>query len=108
LTQVDKTYVVGGGAYNELLLRIKASILNQPLTVVSVKEATALGAALLGGVGAGVYQDLAEALGQVRYDQVEVLPTADEASFYEAAFQAVYRPLYATLRPLHHAIGQRV
>lgn len=108
LRQVDKTYVVGGGAYNELLLHIKANILNQPLTVVSVKEATALGAAILGGVGAGVYRNLADALAQVRYEQVEVLPTADVASFYARAFQEVYRPFYATLRPLHHAIGQLV
>lgn len=51
----NEFYVTGGGAYNELMMQIKASILNQTLNVVSVKEATALGAAVLGGVGAGVY-----------------------------------------------------
>lgn len=108
LAAVNKIYVAGGGAYNELLMRIKASILNQPLTVVSVKEATALGAAILGGMGAGVYANLAAALGQLRYDQVEVQPTAAEVSFYETAFREVYRPMYETLRPLHHAIGRLV
>ncbi len=97
-------YVTGGGAYNELMMRIKASVLNQTLTVVSVKEATALGAALLGGVGASVYADLPAALRQLKYTQEEVKPVPAEARFYDAGFKDVYTKLYDTLRPLHHAI----
>jgi xylulokinase len=108
LPGVDPIHVIGGGAQNELALRIKASVLSQPLQVASVKEATALGAALLGGVAAGVYANLAEAVGQMRYHRVEVAPTAAEVDFYNATFQEVYRSLYATLRPLHHALGRLV
>jgi xylulokinase len=108
LADVNRIYATGGGAYNQLLLQLKANILNRPLTVVSVKEATALGAAILGGIGAGIYINLADALGQLRYSQVEVKPLAAEANFYNAAFREVYQPLYETLRPLHHAIGRLV
>lgn len=104
LPGVHKIYVTGGGAYNELMLRIKANVLNQTLAVVSVKEATALGAALLGGVGAGVYADLPSALRQVCYTQEEVQPSAAEAQFYAAGFRDIYLKLYDALRPLHHAI----
>jgi xylulokinase len=104
LPRVRNIYVTGGGAYNELMMRIKASVLNHTLTVVSVKEATALGAALLGGVGAGVYADLPSALGQLRYTQEEVKPGLEDAKFYDAGFHAVYVKLYDALRPLHHAV----
>ncbi len=104
LTSVQNIYVTGGGAYNELMMRIKASVLNQTLNVVSVKEATALGAALLGGMGAGIYADLPSALRQLRYTQEEIKPMPDEAKFYDAGFKNVYTKLYDTLRPLHHAI----
>jgi xylulokinase len=75
------------------------------LNVVSVKEATALGAAILGGLAAGVYPDLPAALRQLRYTQTAVAPEVEAIRLYEAAFRTVYQPLYATLRPLHHALG---
>ncbi|MBX3011576.1 MAG: hypothetical protein KF832_08705 [Caldilineaceae bacterium] len=103
LAQLGKVYVAGGGAYNQLYTCIKASILNHPLTVVSAKESTALGAAILGGVGAGVYPNLPTALTQLRFEQTTIAPVATDAAFYEAAFQAVYQHLYAALRPLHQA-----
>lgn len=101
---IQNMYVIGGGAYNELMMQIKASILNQTLNVVSVKEATALGAAVLGGLGAGVYPDLAAALGQLRYTQEEVKPNAELVKFYDTAFRNVYVHLFEALRPLNHAI----
>jgi xylulokinase len=105
LGDVNKIYATGGGAYNELALRIKASILDRPLRVISVKETTALGAAILGGLGAGVYTDLAAALDQIQYTHTTVTPDEHETAFYGSAFRQIYRPLYQTLRPLHHTIG---
>jgi len=35
-------YAVGGGTQNRLLMRIKATVLNQAVTVVGVEEATSL------------------------------------------------------------------
>lgn len=103
LSQVGKVYVAGGGAYNQLYTQIKASILNHSLTVVSVKESTALGAAILGGVGAGIYADLLTALAQVRFAQETIAPVTTDAAIYEAAFRNVYQHIYDALRPLHHA-----
>jgi xylulokinase len=96
--------VTGGGASNELAVRIKASVLNHPLRVAGVREATALGAAILGGVGAGIYSDLASAARALRFSYTEILPEPAAASQYERAFRQVYQPLYAALRPLHQRI----
>jgi xylulokinase len=96
--------VIGGGAHNALALQIKASVLNHDLRVARVKEATALGAALLGGIAAGVYADLAEAASTVQISYDEVASHPPQAAFYDQAFRSVYRPLYSTLRSLHEQI----
>jgi len=97
-------YAIGGGAQNRLLMRIKATISNQEITVVGIEEATSLGAAILGGIGAGVYADVPSALEELRYDESTVQPVPDEVPFYEAAFRKVYRRLYPSLRGVHHEI----
>jgi xylulokinase len=99
-----KIYAIGGSTRNQLLMRIKAAVLNQPITVATVAEATSLGAAILGGLGAGVYADVPSALAQLRHAQTVVEPDPDEAARYDLYFRQVYQQLYPTLRPLHHIL----
>ncbi len=54
--------VSGGGARSELWLRIVASVLGLPLERTAVEEGAAFGAALLGGVSAGVFASAEEAV----------------------------------------------
>jgi xylulokinase len=54
--------VTGGGARSDAWLQIKADILGKPLTRPKVTQAGALGAAILGGVGAGVYASAEQAI----------------------------------------------
>ncbi|MGH0053743.1 MAG: xylulokinase, partial [Sphaerochaetaceae bacterium] len=50
--------IIGGGARNEVWLRILASVWNRPITVPKyLTEATSLGAILCAGVGIGVFKD---------------------------------------------------
>src|SRR5256885_2051065 len=55
--------VSGGGARGDLWLRIAASALRTPLQRVAVDEGAAYGAALLGGVRAGVWGGVDDAVG---------------------------------------------
>jgi len=48
---------VGGGARNKLLLRYKTNLLNKRIEVPVNQEATCQGAALLAGIGSGIYKD---------------------------------------------------
>ncbi|MCB0161456.1 MAG: hypothetical protein KDD83_25145, partial [Caldilineaceae bacterium] len=96
--------VTGGGTRNRLLLDIKANVYGHALDVVSVDEATALGAALLGGVAAGLYADCRAAAAAVDYDVVRIAPEPAVAAWYARAFADVYRHLGVTLAPLHEAI----
>ena len=55
-------HVSGGGARSELWLRIIASVLGLPIQRTETDEGSAYGAALLGGVAAGVFRDVHEAV----------------------------------------------
>jgi glycerol kinase len=58
--------VDGGGAANNLLMQIQADLLGRPVVRPAVTEVTALGAAALAGLGAGVWPGL-DALAAARF-----------------------------------------
>jgi xylulokinase len=91
--------VSGGGARSDLWLRIVASVLRLPLERTAVEEGSAYGAALLGGVAAGAFTDVHEAVTQcVRvHDTIE--PDRAWADVYDRGYRR-YRALYPALRPL--------
>ena len=87
----------GGGARSDLWLRIVASVLGVPIERTAVEEGAAYGAALLGGVGAGVFADVHEAVDscvRVR-DVVEPDPAWQDA--YDEGYPR-FRALYPALR----------
>jgi xylulokinase len=106
--RVPEVFVIGGSSRNELLLRIKSTILGVPFSVVDLDEATALGAAMLGGLAAGIYTSAADALAAVRPHPRRIEPDRDQIPFYDAYFDGVYRHVYAALRPLNHHIHELV
>jgi xylulokinase len=57
----ERGRVSGGGSRSRLWLRTVASVLELPLEVMATDQGSAFGAALLGGVAAGVYRDVDQA-----------------------------------------------
>ena len=66
----EEIYFAGGSAYSKLWSQIIADILGVRLITPKEKEATALGAAFLAGVGSGVYASLDEAIQHVEIDSI--------------------------------------
>ena len=56
---VSRIRVIGGGTRNDLWMKIKASIHGRPIEVTPLNEGTCLSAAMLAGLGAGVFASLA-------------------------------------------------
>ena len=87
--------VAGGGAVSPLWRQILADALGVPLSPVGTPEAAAFGAALLAGVGAGAWPDVATAA----RDTVAVgEPTEPRAGRLEAAYER-FRGLYGMVEP---------
>ena len=91
--------VSGGGARSDLWLRIVASVLGIPLERTTVEEGAAYGAALLGGVAGGLFEDVHDAVGRcVRVTGgIEPEPAWREA--YDEGYER-FRLLYPTLKEL--------
>jgi xylulokinase len=95
----ESARVSGGGARSELWLRIVASVLDLPLERTAAEEGAAYGAALLGGVAAGVFADVHDAVAAT----VQVTGTVEPEPAWREAYAdgyARYRQLYPFLRRL--------
>ena len=91
----DDVRVAGGGAVSPLWRQILADTLGVPLSPVQSPEAAASGAALLAGVGAGVWEDVATAAAET---VVVGEPTRPGDTDYGASYER-YRGLYGMLSP---------
>jgi xylulokinase len=91
--------ISGGGARSDLWRRIVASVLDLPLERTEAEEGAAYGAALLGGVQAGLFADAHEAVAATVRVRDRVDPDPDWKAAYEESY-ARYRQLYPTLRRL--------
>ena len=89
--------VSGGGARSELWLEIVASALELPLERVAVDEGAAFGAAILGGVAAGTWPDVATAVAATVRPGERIVPRPDWVEVYRAARRR-YQALYPALR----------
>ena len=104
---IESVVVVGGGTRNDLLMRIKAAVYDRTLEIVETEEATTLGAALLAGLGVGLYRDAADARAHLQIGRRAVPPDPALAAQYAERYQAVYVHIYSALRDLHHTISER-
>lgn len=93
----------GGGGRNPLWQQLQADIYGMEITTLTVEEGPAYGAALLAGVGAGLFADVAEAVAGCVTIKDITHPTPHHTLRYEE-YYAIYRTLYQTLRGEMHAL----
>jgi xylulokinase len=92
-TPVERLVASGGAVRHSLWLQLQADIFNRSIYRTETLEAAAFGAALLAGVGAGIYTSV-EAACQAA---VRFLPEVYEPSPKRAAFYAERYPLFCEL-----------
>jgi xylulokinase len=90
----DELRVVGGGARSQAWLQIKADVTGRPIRALEGDFATSAGAAMLGAVALGWFDDLDEAAGQcIRLAPEQILPRTELAGLYDESY-AAYRRLF--------------
>jgi xylulokinase len=95
--QVDRVVASGGGTRHPLWLQLQADIFNRDIYQTDGGEAASRGAALLAGVGAGIYTDVADACRQtVRWKDEVVHPDPQDVERYDQIFED-FRRLYPAL-----------
>ena len=99
--EVNQVVASGGGARSPLWRQLQADILGCQVVTTNVAEQAGLGAALIAGVGVGVWSSIEEAAscGVVHSDPID--PDAERARFYDVQF-GKYRLIYPALRSVIH------
>ena len=87
----------GGGARGPLWREIQAAVYRYTTDVLVAEEGGAFGAALLAGVGAGVWPDLEAACGEAIEVAQQIEPDPTLAERYSKGYEA-YRKVYPALR----------
>ncbi|MFN3333859.1 MAG: FGGY-family carbohydrate kinase, partial [Caldilinea sp.] len=88
--QVEQVRVSGGGAKSPLWRQILADVFNAELVTVNTTEGAAYGAALLAGVGGGVWPDVDAACRRTIHVTGSTAPNAEQQALYDEAY-ARYR-----------------
>ena len=81
----DVLYSVGGGSQSALWTQIKSDICRKEIVVPEIYQTTSVGAAILGGVSAGIFSDVAQACSCLKYAS-EFHPNEKNAMIYDDLF----------------------
>jgi xylulokinase len=101
---VDRVVVGGGGARSALWRAIQASVYGHAVETVAADEGAAYGAALLAGVGVGVWSNVDEAVDATIRTGTTTAPDPDTVSVMNGRY-AQYRQLYPALRAIADSAG---
>lgn len=93
---------VGGAGNSPLWCQIKADITGKPIHLPDSGTATALGAAMLAGVGIGIYESFGQAIKETVKIRKTYTPNPEHKVLYDQGYQT-YLQLYRSLKPLMQA-----
>ena len=98
LGEIRQVRASGGGTKGALWRQILADVLESELVTVNTSEGAAYGAALLAGVGAGVWLDVPSACGASIQVTGVTRPNPQQVESYHKTY-SIYRDLYPALKP---------
>ncbi len=102
---IERIVASGGGTRHHLWLQLQADMFDSPIYWTQTSESAAFGAALLAGVGAGLYSDAVAACRRaVRWNDVVCQPIPANVARYRQAYDT-FRGLYPALRSLGFGKG---
>ena len=105
-TKAKKLIAIGGATKNEVFMKAKVNIINKKLEVVGDIEAVSLGAALLGGLGAGIYKNENDAINSIIRKTKIIYPDKTSAIKYDNLYRGIYKKIYPALVLLNHKINK--
>lgn len=103
--KVESLCTVGGGTKIKLWQQIKADVTGKVIEIPEVSDATALGAALLAGVGTGVYKSIEEA-SRTACRSIEVIEPNNRNSAIYSELYGVYCDAYDALKETNYRLDE--
>lgn len=100
----ERMMACGGGAVSPLWRQMLADVLGCSVATAASNDGGALGAALLAGVGAGVWESVPKACDAVIRLKTEQPAIEQNRVQYEPYYQ-LYHSVYHALRPVYHTLA---
>lgn len=99
--------VSGGGSQSDMICQIIADMLDRPVKRVQTYETSGLGAAIVGFVGLGIYNNFEEAVtNMVRYKDI-FIPDKTNVEVYNKLYK-VYKKIYPKLKGIYKDITDTI
>jgi len=95
---------IGGGTKNKFWQQTKANITGITVEIPDIEEATAMGAALLAGIGAGVHKDMLSASKLTYRVKKRYYPNKEANEYYKEIYQT-YSKLYPVLKNINYDLS---
>ena len=102
--KAESLRAVGGAQKNPLWLQMKADVTGRTVQAPLHEEITLLGAAILAGVGSGVYADVREALRTIPFPLTTYEPDGRRFEQYGDLYSRVYLKIAESLEPVYRAV----
>ena len=88
--------VTGGAARSKLWMQIQCDVLNLPVILTEIEEATALGAAILACKGAGIFPSITKAADEMIKTVDRLTPSSANREVYDIGYLR-YKSLYKAI-----------
>ena len=99
--QTGSIRIMGGGSKSHVWMKIRADVMGRAVDVAETSDASALGAAIIAAVVAGIYPDLRSATAALKISRHTIAPDRGKYDLYNEAY-GQYRKLFAALLPLYN------
>lgn len=99
-----RIHIGGGGTKLPIWRSILAGVVGQDVHLMETSDASAIGSAILAGVGIGAFDDVVTAAQSIVQAGEAIKPSATDIATYEKKY-GTYRKLISSLEPLFHEIA---
>jgi xylulokinase len=99
----DKIVAIGGAVNNQFWMQNKADVVGKPIEAPELDEAVPLGAAILAGLGVGIYRNEQDAFDRVHKPGRTYDPNPELSAKYAGWFKT-YERVYPALKDLNAAL----
>ncbi len=100
-----RVVVMGGGVKNRLWLQTRADALGRVVEVVEDPDVTPRGAAMLAGLGIGLFGDYRDAVARFAPGTTTIEPQPAATARYEEIYRSAYVPLQDALEGVNHRLA---
>ena len=96
--KIEQVIASGGGAKSRVWRQIQADVFNKELSMTQSIEQAAMGAAILAGVGVGIYKNTEEGCKEaVKLKKEKIKPIPENVDIYNKQFE-IFKSLYQDLK----------